>query len=410
MGFGGRVSLVLVVIGVLVLAGCAMDVRTDDDPTDQATDKRVDQRPGSTSQWHLTDSPTGFDGTPVAAVHGFAYAAGDMVFEADRDGLTMYDGRTGKKLWDHGHGTDPAVEPHDGPMVNESGPLYVDGDKATVYASARTSTDKKKVTLIALDGATGAMKSSWPVTVTNESSYVVGVTDDIVLLADGNLYEGHTPGLDFVLRGIDRVSGKERWQRADFAPVGISGTTLTGFATPDYRVSTIDKVAAIDTATGEDRWTAPAPAQPQDEADEPFILYVGGNSTVVSVMDGKTREMSTSILDARSGKVATELPSAFDECVGQSTKLAACWDNTQAPLFFDPATGKSVEPLVDTEGATVTALTDDACYVYVDGTNQVLAVGSGEQLSDGEVVEPVQLGNGYALAEGGAGWEIFPGR
>jgi hypothetical protein len=199
------------------------------------------------------------------------------------------------------------------------------------------------------------------------------------------------------------------WTREDFAPVGISGTTLVGL---DYRGSdtlTPEKIVAIDLATGKDLWTAAGPAQAIDPLDEALIRYVGGRSVVVTVSRDNEPGEATVILDATSGKVVASRPFAVDQCVGATT-IAACSTSTEPPFFFDPATGESVAPLVKTDEAKVTAITDDACYVEVDDVGQVIAVGSGKRLSDGQQVLPVQLGNGYALTEPGNFWEIYRGQ
>jgi outer membrane protein assembly factor BamB len=407
MGFGGRVSLGLAVIGALVLAGCAIDREVVDKCTGRASQQQ--------RQWQLSDSPTCFGGYGTE-VRGWAYAAGDMVFtiesghEADAEPgtgprFTMYDGVSGKQMWRHSIADEPTLELHDIQLVNGSGPLYVDGAEATVYASTRTRTGgREQRTLTALDGTTGNVESNWPITVANDSSHVVAVTEDVVLLADGTLYEGHQVGIDFVLRGISRTSGKELWTRDEFAPAGIAGTTLVGVVRDPGEAG---RVVAIDVATGEDLWAAPAPAQALDSSDTVDIPYAGGRSVVVTIRPAPSvrEESTTAILDAMSGKVVTTHPSAVGRCVGQARTIAAC-STEESPLFFDPATGESVDPLVTTDGAEVTALTDDVCYVDADGATQVIAVGSGELLSDGQV-QPVQVGNGFALTQYG---EIYRAR
>jgi hypothetical protein len=394
----------------LVLAGCSgTDVGADDNA---GKDSAGQPTPVSQLEWRLTDPPTTFADKRVARLFGSAYAAGDVVFATGLDGFTMHDGRTGKLLWDHGQDIDdqPVLDIHDFRLVSGSGPLYVDGAGATVYASTWTHDDdlEKRHWLTAFDGVTGKVKSNQPITLANGSAQVVAVAGDIILLADGSLYDDHTVGSDFVLRGIGRTSGKQVWERDGFAPVGISGTTLVGHQ--DRDIVRAGKVAAIDVTTGKDMWTAPAPAQAADTSDEVRVPYVGGQSVVVVVEPFGAGDPKTAILDVASGKVVATHPIAVDECEGQATTIAACSTSTEPPFFFDPATGKPVQPLVKTKGAKVTALTDDACYVEDGDVGQVLAVGSGEQLADGQPVLPVQLGNGYGLTRGGNYWDVHPGR
>jgi outer membrane protein assembly factor BamB len=411
MRFGGRIPLGLAMFGALVLTGCGGTSADEDKGKDTGESTKSVSQP----EWRLTEPPTAFEEKPVAKVHESAYAAGDVVFGASLDGFTMHDGRTGELLWEHGQDIDdePTLDPHLFRMVTGSGPLYLDDAGATVYASTWTLDEAhdERTSLTAFDGATGEVESSRPITVANGSAEVVAVTDDIVLLADGDVHDDFTLGSDFVLRGIGRTSATQVWTREDFAPVGISGTTLVGLDYADAS-STLaaGKVVAIDVTTGKELWTAAAPAQAIHKWDEVRIGYVGGRSVAVTVSRHQQPEEATVILDVASGKVVTSHPFAADQCVGQATRIAACSKSTAPPFFFDPSTGKPVEPLVQTEGAKVTAITDDACYVEVDDVGQVITVGSGKRLSDGQQVLPVQLGNGYALTEPGNFWEIYRGR
>lgn len=413
MGFGGRISLGLAVFGALVLAGCtSTDAGTDDSADDSADKERA--KPVSQPEWRLTDPPTTLDEKPVKRVFESAYAVGDVVFGSSLDGFTMHDGRTGELLWDHGQDIDdePTPNSHLLRLVNGTGPLYLGDDGATVYATTWTLDEdiEKRTSLTAFDGATGEVESSRPITVSSGSSEVVAVTDEVVLLADGDVYDDYTVGSNLVLRGIGRTSGKQEWTRGELAPVGINGTTLVGFDYHGQVSPESGKVVAVDLTTGRDLWTAAASAQPANSWDEVDIRYVGARSVVVSVSGHDPPTERTVILDATSGKVVTTRPYAVDQCVGPATKIAACSASTEPPFFFDPATGKLVEPLVTTKGAKVTAITDDACYVEEGDVGQVLAVDSGKRLGDGQRVIPVQLGNGYGLTEGGNFWEIYRGR
>lgn len=372
----------------LVLAGCGGSP-SPEQPDDE-------ELPGRSAQWTLEREPTGFTKDPADSGNGWQHVSGDVLLTSDTDGVLAVNGRTGQPMWRASHLDERRAV--DGFRAYRPGtsPVSVLAGRPLVFAGWSDVDDRAGV--VALSGVTG--EPVWrkeiriPADVLAQDGEVIATTGAGVV-AQVREIGSEQPYVTVVLGS---KTGHQLWSKRGFAAVGATDDVVVGREPGGPFVG-------IDGWTGDELWRLPPESGGHSLRDADF-RYAGQHSVVF------VTPRRTVVVDAPTGKVRAVRPGSGD-CVGQGRALAICGLDG-APFAFDPLTGDphSLRRILDDLGPSgrITAATDRYVYAAVSPDDgRVYNARSGEQLSEGEVVSPHLVGNGFGIhRETDLTWSAYP--
>jgi eukaryotic-like serine/threonine-protein kinase len=341
-GFGGLGA------AALLAAGCAARDPAGHGLTTAATRRAV--HPPGTLLWHVR-APGGI--VSLVAAGSLLCAGVDDSSSGLFGTYTMHTG-TGQKAWSH-YG-DSAVTP----FAVERGVLFGDGPAGVGALNAASG----KVLWTASAGTVNpGLASTWVL--------VTGAT-----VCTTSQIGSSIPETRNVVLGLDSGSGRRKWA-ADFpaVPMGLTsaaGLVFAGSPVPPFKGS--GKVAALDAASGQRRWTsADLDLVPGDIVATENVVAV--STSLLSESPGTYRTLG---LDSATGHELWRADGAADPLI---TSGGLVFGVTQTLWARDARTGRQVwEHAFGQKSPALLAVTQDIVLAASADKVQALSAAAGDEL------------------------------